>query len=161
MQTVAGETGCFTVVVVLLAAGGGMLLDFWVLHLHPVFSIGLFVAGIPLALYLAVRRTQRMEHKPPTPDYARNLALAAVAGQSGCVTIVVIVLALFAGMFLDSKLDMHPVFTIGLVIASVPVSLYVMIRMMLSSISAINLTPSSGAPRSASSPATTQKENGS
>lgn len=92
-------------------------------------------------------------------DYVRNLALAAVAGQAGCLSVVLIFLALFAGLFIDSRLNTHPVFTIGLVLISVPISLYAMIRMVLSSVSAIKLTPP-GKPGEAvpSAPATTTAE---
>ncbi len=102
-----------------------------------------------------------------TPDYARNLALASVAGQAGCLTIMIVFMALFGGMFLDSRLDTHPVFTIGLVLLSVPVSLYAMIRLMLSSVASLRMTPSAQEGRTAAqaSPApsdtSTTKENGS
>ncbi len=96
-----------------------------------------------------------------SPDYARNMALAGVAGQAGCLTVIIIFLALFAGMFLDSRLDTHPVFTIGLVLLSVPVSLFAMIRLMLSSVAAIQTTtPDAATAPGAADPAMT-KENGS
>ena len=160
---VIGEPGLTAVVLVLLAAGAGLLLDFQVTGLHPVFSIGLLLTSIPAAHYWALRRTLRMNSKH-NPDYMRNLALASVAGQAGCVTVTVIFLALFAGMFLDARLDTHPVFTIGLVILSVPVSLYAMIRLMLSSVASIQHARPAGEPPEASTDTADQammKENGS
>ena len=58
---------------------------------------------------------------------AMNLTLAAVVGQVGCLTTVIIVAALFLGLWLDSRLDTKPMFTFGAVIASMPVSLVLMV----------------------------------
>ena len=52
--------------------------------------------------------------------------MASVAGQVGCLTLVVIFIALFAGMWLDKAMDTKPLFTIGLLIGSVPVTLFLM-----------------------------------
>ncbi|MGQ9850250.1 MAG: AtpZ/AtpI family protein [Aggregatilineaceae bacterium] len=165
LAAVLGEPGLSALVLVLLATGLGLLLDFWVTGLHPVFSVGLLLVSIPVACYWVLRRTLRMDPKI-NPDYARNLALASVAGQAGCLTVIIVFMALFGGMFLDSRLDTHPVFTIGLVLLSVPVSLYAMIRLMLSSVASIRATPTQGerAPAKASpapSDRNTTKENGS
>jgi L-asparagine transporter-like permease len=140
LQAIIGEPGMSGMLLVLLATGTGLLLDFQVFNLHPVFSVGLPLASIPVSLFWAILRTLRMTNKPTSEDYMRNLALATVAGQSGCMTVVVIFMALFAGMFLDSKLNTHPLFTIGLVLVSVPVSLYLMIRLALSSVAAIKFS---------------------
>ncbi len=79
-----------------------------------------------------------MSHQQPkTENYMRNMALAVVAGQAGCSTLLVVFGALFAGMYLDAHLGTRPLFTIGLLVASVPVSLYAMVRLVLSSVSAI------------------------
>lgn len=148
---------------IMLGAGLGMLLDFWILNVHPLFSIGMVLPSIPASHYWAVRRTLSMDSRF-NADYVRNLALATVAGQAGCVSVVLIFAGLFAGMFLDARLDTHPIFTIALVLISVPVSLYAMIRLMLSSVSAIRHPP----PMSADTPAENgaedllhHKENGS
>jgi F0F1-type ATP synthase assembly protein I len=163
-QIVIGETGCSALVIVLLATGAGLLLDFQVTNLHPVFSVALPLVGIPAALYWAARRTTRSMGQNRQSDYVRNLALAAVAGQAGCLSVVLIFLALFAGLFLDARLDTHPVFTIGLVLVSVPISLYAMVRLMLSSVGAIKLTPPPSKAKSAHTDqvkAAAEKENGS
>jgi hypothetical protein len=133
---VVGEPGLSALVLVLLATGVGLVLDFIVTRLHPLFSAGLLLASVPVAHAWALHRTLRMNPKL-SPDYARNMALASVAGQAGCLSVLIIFMALFAGMFLDSRLNTHPVLTIGLVLLSVPVSLYAMIRLMLSSVAAM------------------------
>ena len=163
-QHVIGETGCSALVMVLLATGAGLLLDFQITNLHPVFSVALPLIGVPAALYWAARRTTRGMGQNRQSDYVRNLALAAVAGQAGCLSVVLIFLALFAGLVLDARLDTHPVFSIGLVLVSVPLSLYAMIRLMLSSVGAIKLAPPPGNAGDAQADpvkAAAEKENGS
>lgn len=56
-----------------------------------------------------------------------NLTLVGVVSQVGCLTLVIILAALFFGLFLDNRFDTRPWFTIGLVLASVPVSLVLMV----------------------------------
>ena len=57
--------------------------------------------------------------------------LAGVVGQVGCITILLIGLALGAGLLLDRLLDTRPVFTILLMVGSVPVTLYIIVRVSL------------------------------
>ena len=59
-------------------------------------------------------------------QYAINLTLASIAGQVGCLTLVIIFVALFAGLWLDRYLDTKPLFTIVFLIGSVPVTLFLM-----------------------------------
>ena len=135
LRTVSGQTGCAGVVVILLATGAGLLLDFQLTGLHPLFSVGLVLLSLPVSFYGVIRRV--MSSQKIDTDYVRNLALASVAGQAGCVSVLLIFMGLFGGMFLDARLNTHPIFTIGLVLVAVPVSLYAMVRLMLSSVSAI------------------------
>jgi F0F1-type ATP synthase assembly protein I len=55
-----------------------------------------------------------------------NITLAIVAGQVGCFTAVMIIGALIAGLWLDNQFGSKPMFTIGFVVASVPITLFVM-----------------------------------
>jgi F0F1-type ATP synthase assembly protein I len=59
--------------------------------------------------------------------YTLNLALAAVASQVGCVTIFIILVALFAGLWLDNRYDTRPIFMATLLLASVPVTVVIML----------------------------------
>lgn len=54
------------------------------------------------------------------------MTLAAVAGQVGCLTIVIIFVALLAGLWLDSQFGTRPLFIVGLLLISVPVTLVTM-----------------------------------
>jgi hypothetical protein len=55
-----------------------------------------------------------------------NLTLAGVAGSVGCLTVLIIILALFGGLWLDNQLQTRPTFTILFLIGSVPVTLIAM-----------------------------------
>ncbi len=57
---------------------------------------------------------------------ALNLTLATVAGLVGCLTLVIIFGALVGGLWLDSRFDTRPFFTLALMIGSVPVTLAAM-----------------------------------
>lgn len=56
-----------------------------------------------------------------------NLTLVGIVSQVGCLTLVIILAALLLGLYLDSRMNTRPWFTIGLVILSIPVSLVLMI----------------------------------
>jgi F0F1-type ATP synthase assembly protein I len=56
-----------------------------------------------------------------------NLSIVGLISQVGLLTVIIIILALFGGLFLDSRLGTKPWFTVGFIIASVPVSLVVMV----------------------------------
>jgi MFS-type transporter involved in bile tolerance (Atg22 family) len=58
---------------------------------------------------------------------AFSLTLAAVVGQVGCLTLVIILGAIFGGIWLDDRMGTRPMFTIGLAVASIPVTLVVML----------------------------------
>lgn len=63
---------------------------------------------------------------------SRQFAVAGVLGQVGCLTLAIIAGALVAGLWLDNYFDTRPLFTLILVLASVPVTLYLMVRIVLS-----------------------------
>lgn len=56
----------------------------------------------------------------------QGLVLGALAGQVGCLTLLIILAALFGGLWLDSLFNTKPILTIVLMIASVPVTLIAM-----------------------------------
>ncbi|MBP7227723.1 MAG: AtpZ/AtpI family protein [Longilinea sp.] len=66
-----------------------------------------------------------------------NLALAALAGQVGCLTLLIVALAVGGGLWLDQRFGSKPVFTLGLVVISIPVSLAVMFFVARTTISRI------------------------
>ena len=61
---------------------------------------------------------------------AYNLTLASVAGQVGFITLFIIFIALFGGLWLDRYLNTKPLFTILLLIGSIPVTIFIMFRVV-------------------------------
>lgn len=59
-------------------------------------------------------------------DFNQSVVLGAVVGQVGCLTLVFVLAALFGGLWLDNYLDTRPIFTVILMIASVPITLVAM-----------------------------------
>jgi len=56
-----------------------------------------------------------------------NLTIAIISIQAGCASIVIIIIALVLGAWLGSLLGQRGLCIFGMVILSVPVSLYVML----------------------------------
>ncbi|MBN8639635.1 MAG: hypothetical protein J0M07_30235 [Anaerolineae bacterium] len=76
-----------------------------------------------------------MSNQPPSR--AKNMAYAVVAGQSGCWTLLIIMIALFGGLALDAVFGLKGPFTIGLLLLSIPFSLFIMVRLALSAVKQI------------------------
>lgn len=72
-----------------------------------------------------------MDLKPETDQnrkqYWLNLTLAGAAGQVGCVTLIIVIVAVLGGLWLDSILNTKPLFTLVLLVVSIPVSLVAML----------------------------------
>lgn len=82
-----------------------------------------------------------MQPERPAPKDRKtrimNLTLAGVAGQVGCLTLVIILAAVFGGLWLDNYYQTKPMFTIGLLVVSIPISLVVMLFVVRLAISKI------------------------
>lgn len=78
--------------------------------------------------------------------YAFNLTIAAVAGQVGCLTSLIIVFALFGGLWLDSKFNTRPMFTIGLIVGSIPITLMAMLWIVRSATSRLKIKDNTKSP---------------
>lgn len=61
-----------------------------------------------------------------------NATLMAVVGQVGCITPVILLGALFAGLWLDRQFDTRPFFSILFIVGSGPVSVLVLYRIVKS-----------------------------
>ena len=78
------------------------------------------------------------ENKPPQPTntevVTRTLAQGSLIGvQAGCVSVILIILALVVGLVLDRALGTKYIFTVGLMLLSIPVSLAAMVYTVLRS----------------------------
>jgi F0F1-type ATP synthase assembly protein I len=56
-----------------------------------------------------------------------NTLLVVMIGQVGCLTLVIILASVFGGLWLDNTFGTKPVFTLVLLFAGIPVSVFVML----------------------------------
>lgn len=81
-------------------------------------------------------KTPSSDDRPQQMVY--GLALASAVSQVGCVTVAVILGALVVGLGLDRVFDTKPLFTLLLLLGSIPVSLYLLVRIALSAVAQLN-----------------------
>ena len=79
----------------------------------------------------------------PFKQRAMNLTFAAIAAQAGCLTLIIVFSALLGGLWLDAQLGQRGPCTFGLLVLSIPVSLYAMLRLALGAISRIQIPENS------------------
>lgn len=77
---------------------------------------------------------ERVAESTSNARYFTNLALVGLAGQAGCVTLLIIIAALLVGLWLDSLFGRRGPCTFGLLVLSVPFSLYAMLRVAMTAI---------------------------
>jgi F0F1-type ATP synthase assembly protein I len=56
-----------------------------------------------------------------------NTLLIVMIGQVGCLTLVVILVSVFLGLWLDGMFDTKPLFTLVLLFAGIPLSVILML----------------------------------
>jgi F0F1-type ATP synthase assembly protein I len=56
-----------------------------------------------------------------------NTLLVVMIGQVGCLTLIIILASVFGGLWLDKTLGTKPVFTLVLLFAGIPISVFVML----------------------------------
>jgi F0F1-type ATP synthase assembly protein I len=56
-----------------------------------------------------------------------NTLLIVLIGQMGCLTLVVILITVLAGLWLDNTFHTKPVFTLVLLLAGIPLSVILMV----------------------------------
>ena len=82
------------------------------------------------------------DHNPrntPTAVITQALARGSVIGlQVGCLAVAVTIGALLLGLWLDGQLHTGPWLTIGLLIVSVPISVFVIFRFALRAARSLN-----------------------
>ena len=67
-----------------------------------------------------------------TPSRIKNLGIAGISALTGCVSLIVVLGALLLGLWIDSRLGHSTrIATLCLLVASVPLSLFIMVRMAL------------------------------
>jgi hypothetical protein len=76
--------------------------------------------------------------------YHYGLTVSMVAAQVGVVVVLIILAAVLGGLWLDRLLGTKPILTVLLVVASGPVSLFLIFRLATAAIAKLNLTPPPG-----------------
>jgi|GEM_PF-2068627 len=61
-------------------------------------------------------------------QYSLNMAVAITVGLGGFIVLAIVLATLALGLLIDRTLDTRPLFTIGLMVLSAPVSIFVMYR---------------------------------
>lgn len=56
-----------------------------------------------------------------------NTLLIVMIGQVGCLTLVIILASVFGGLWLDNTFGTKPIFTLALLIAGIPLSVFLML----------------------------------
>ena len=56
-----------------------------------------------------------------------NTLLIVMIGQVGCLTLVIILASVFGGLWLDNTFGTKPIFTLVLLFAGIPISVFVML----------------------------------
>lgn len=72
-----------------------------------------------------------------------NTLVIVLVGQMGCLTLVIIFLTIFAGIWLDNTFHTKPFFTLGLLLAGIPVSVILMIYVGRKSLAKFKSKPNS------------------
>jgi hypothetical protein len=80
--------------------------------------------------------------EPKRPSRSANLTYTGIAGFAGCLITALVIGALLLGMWIDSLFGRRPgLFTVGLVVLSVPVTLFVAFRLVLALVKRIQPPP--------------------
>lgn len=75
--------------------------------------------------------------KPDRKTSVINMTLAILAGQVGFLTLVIVLAAILGGLWLDSRFQTRPVITIILMIASIPISVLLMLAVVRGAVARI------------------------
>jgi F0F1-type ATP synthase assembly protein I len=71
-----------------------------------------------------MNQTDRQPQKPASNIYTMGFTPMVVGGEVGCLTLIIVILALVVGLWLDRTFDTKPMFTIILLLGSAPFSLF-------------------------------------
>jgi len=85
-----------------------------------------------------------MSQPPQKPDLKPtfapfNMSVLTLGGQVGCSTLVIVLVAVFGGIWLDRVLDTKPIFTIMFILGSAPLALVLTYWMAMRSIQKMNI----------------------
>jgi hypothetical protein len=75
-----------------------------------------------------------------------NTILIVLVGQVGCLTLVIILLSVIGGLWLDDALGTKPVFTLILLLAGIPLSVIVMLVVARRTLAKLKTKPDPDSP---------------
>jgi hypothetical protein len=84
-----------------------------------------------IVIQFAIVTFERKNMAEQQPSRIKNLTIVGITALAGLVTVVVIMTALILGLWVDAQIGTRGPATICFLVASVPVSLYLMFRMVL------------------------------
>lgn len=90
---------------------------------------------------------------------AYSMSIASIGAQVGCMTVVVIFIALFIGLWLDKTFNTKPTFTVGLMLGSIPVTLFAMFSIVRSNSKNLIGKPKSDKPKDVESTQSEEESN--
>jgi len=67
----------------------------------------------------------------------RNMVIAALTCQVGVLTLIIVLAAVFGGLALDNRYGTKPWFTVGLLVASIPISIVTMVFLVRKAVSRV------------------------
>lgn len=83
-----------------------------------------------------------------TRQLVTQYQVVGLAAQSGCLVVGVLLAAIVAGIWLDRALDTRPVFTLALVLGSLPLTTFLLFRLAIRTVSSARAAePPSGGER--------------
>jgi F0F1-type ATP synthase assembly protein I len=87
-------------------------------------------------------------NKPKTKPYAGllNTQVYSVTVEVGCLTLLIVLAALLGGLWVDNQFNTKPLFTIILMVASVPLTMVVLIRLVRRSLTNADQEPDDDQP---------------
>lgn len=65
------------------------------------------------------------------PSRIKNVSIAGILALTGCLNILIALGALFIGLWIDRQTGQRGIATVCLVAASVPISIFLMVRLAL------------------------------
>jgi F0F1-type ATP synthase assembly protein I len=68
-----------------------------------------------------------------------NTIIMTVIGQVGCITPVIILAALFTGLWLDRQFETKPLFTILFIVGSAPISIFALYQIVRKATTKLNI----------------------
>lgn len=79
------------------------------------------------------------EQVPQDKQRLVNMTVIALVGQVGCLTLVIVLGAVLGGMWIDNRMDTKPFGTIILVVVSVPIAIFVMMKVVRATLRKIGM----------------------